>query len=187
MPGISLSKSFTVKIAAASSSKTASALVKTYAAKLVSIANAYKTYTKANTTSSSSSSVMARTFDAAPTATPEANTSHGSAGAYRTTELKVISEVLWQGAERDEDLVGVKVGTPITFEIGEWARADGTPVEVSDILVFIDETPNDSITVSDGIFTIPAELVTDDFKVQVTAMDGDTEIESAEIYLAVEN
>ena len=163
--GITASKNCKVTITAKSTVKAA--------AKVVKIAQACQT-----------SAFAPKSVAATETSTSNEEVHHHESSA---TEIKVISDVLWQGTERDEDLVGVRANEPITFQIGKWLYANGTPRAVSDVLVFIDEKAEYDITISDeGVFTVPAERVVSDFKVQATAMDGNTEIESAELFVSVE-
>ena len=88
---------------------------------------------------------------------------------------------------RDSDLVTVKANMPVTFIIGEWVRNDGSSVEVSDVKVYIDDELAEGITISDeGTFTLPAEMIHDDFKVCVKARAGDSELETEELYISAE-
>ena len=73
---------------------------------------------------------------------------------------------------KDSDMVKVKADTPLHFI-----------VNVSDVIVYVDEKAVDDITVSpEGKFTLPAEIVHDDFK--VSAKSG--ELESEELFIIAE-
>ena len=86
---------------------------------------------------------------------------------------------------KDSDLVSVKANMPVTFIIGEWVREDGSSVKVSDVKVYIDDELDESITVSkEGTFTLPADMVYDDFKVCVKALAGNEELETEELFIS---
>ena len=99
------------------------------------------------------------------------------------TELKILSEdILWQGEGRNEDLFEVKANSPVRFIIGEWKHANGAKEEIfaEDVEIFIDDKLVEGITVSDeGEFTVPAEFVHDDFKVCAKAK----ELETIELFI----
>ncbi len=100
-----------------------------------------------------------------------------------STELNILSDdILWRGIGKDEDLVGVRENQPVTFFIT-------APVEIlsSDVKVFIDDILAEDLTVYDeNSFTVPSELVNDDFKVQVKILSQENELESNELYISVE-
>ena len=107
------------------------------------------------------------------TVTPDHNAA-SETHTYAVTELHVLSDdVLYSGTERDEGLVIVKANSPVRFIIGEWPR------EVSDETVYVDDEAVEGINIQEGTFTLPAEFVHDDFKVQVKA----GELESQELYI----
>ena len=82
---------------------------------------------------------------------------------------------------KDSDLVKVKAGTPLRFEIGGW----GT--EVDNIVVYVDDKPLVDVEVSgEGQFTLPAEIVRDDFKIGVKAQSTTGSRESEELYIIAE-
>ena len=101
-----------------------------------------------------------------------------------TTELKILDEdVLWQGEGRDEDLFEVKANEPVRFVIGEWKYSNGVKAEIfaEDVEIYVDDKLVEGVTVSDeGEFTIPAEFVVDDFKVQARAK----ELETFELFIS---
>ncbi|MBR0258279.1 MAG: hypothetical protein IJQ58_11120, partial [Synergistaceae bacterium] len=77
---------------------------------------------------------------------------------------------------RDNDIFTVKAGQPITFILSG---------KISGAIVCIDDEPVEGITISDEeTFTLPAEFVGGDFKVQVKSSDG--KIESQEAYIISE-
>ena len=103
-----------------------------------------------------------------------------TAGTFTlTATLSVASEDILEAFEgRDSDIVAVKAGEPVTFILNTW------DVEPEGATVFVDDKPSESITVSpEGTFTLPAELVHDDFKVSVKAVHGAVEIETDPLYI----
>ena len=87
---------------------------------------------------------------------------------------------------KDDDLITVQAGEPVTFIIGKCLRSDGQETAISNARVFVDFKYNENISVSDeGIFTIPAELVHGDFVVSVKAEanNDNNEAESDELYI----
>ena len=109
------------------------------------------------------------------------NAGFAESNSYFVTELSVVSEdVISQGTDRDEDLVIVKAGEPVRFMIGTW------PHEVSDETVYVDDEPVKGIELQEGTFTLPAEMIHDDFKVCVKAKTGDSELETEELYISAE-
>ena len=96
--------------------------------------------------------------------------------SYSTIELQVLSDdVLSQGTGRYEDLVSVRANEPLRFIIV------GIVNHESEFKVYINDEHEESIIVSDeGKFTLPAEFVHDNFKVQVKA----GELESQELYIS---
>ena len=99
----------------------------------------------------------------------------GTNAGYYAIELRVVSDdMLSQGEGRDEDLVSVRANQPVRF------IATGNANHESDVEVYIDDEAVEGITVSDeGEFTVPADMVHDDFKVQVKA----GKLESQELYI----
>ena len=98
-------------------------------------------------------------------------------------ELKVMSEDIVESYDgKDSDLVKVKADTPLRFTVGDW----GT--EVDDVAVYVDGKALDSVQVSDeGKFTLPAEVVTGDFKIGVKAKStAGKNLESEELYIITE-
>ena len=66
---------------------------------------------------------------------------------------------------KDSDLVKVKADKPLHFI-----------VNVSEVIVYVDDKAIDNITVSpEGKFTLPAELVHDDFKISVKSGKQESE------------
>ena len=104
--------------------------------------------------------------------------SGGNGSSSYSAELQVMSnDVLSQGTGRDEDLVSVRANEPVRFIIR------GIVNHESEFKVYINDEYEESIIVSDeGKFTLPAEFVHDDFKVQVKA----GEFESQELYISSE-
>ena len=165
-----VSKKFTITVAAASSTK-----------------NSTQSKEETKEITSLKNNSMSAPYSGSGTA--KQNETSSKAGGSAVTELKVIDEdILWQGEGREEDLVKVLANKPLTFVLGEWVRADGKTVEVFEPLVFINEKPAGDIVISeDGKFTLPAELVRDDFKVQVTALTNEnTELETIELFISPE-
>ena len=96
---------------------------------------------------------------------------------YSRTELKVSSDdVLSQGEGRDEDIVIVRENQPVKFILGLWEY------DISYECVYVDDEPYENITVSEGTFILPAEMIHDDFKVQVKSGC----LESQELYISAE-
>ena len=89
------------------------------------------------------------------------------------TELKISGDILWQGEGKDEDLIGVQANEPLTFII------EHAP---SDMQVIIDDKTAEDVEIDEGSFTLPAEFVSDDFKVRAE----NDEIETNEILISVE-
>lgn len=81
---------------------------------------------------------------------------------------------------KDSDLVKVSSGKPVEFIIGDWG------VNVSDISVYVNDEIVSYVTVKDNRFTLPTEIVNNDFKVMVKAESEGTEIESEEVYIISE-
>ena len=114
-------------------------------------------------------------------ALPETSTttseSAGKATLTLTPSLRIISDdILTQNDGRDNDIFTVKAGQPITFILSG---------KISGAIVCIDDEPVEGITISDEeTFTLPAEFVGGDFKVQVKSSDG--KIESQEAYIISE-
>lgn len=91
-------------------------------------------------------------------------------------------DILESGINKDEDLFTVKANEPVTFIIENYK-------DLSDVTIFFDFEPYEGgdIKISDeGAFTLPAELVHDDFVVSVKAKIKGREAESEEIYINAE-
>ena len=122
------------------------------------------------------------------TINPEAGEVVENNSSTKTALLEVIGEnKLWQGEDKDEDLIKVNANLPVSFKIGTWVNPNGSEVKTKipskDIEVLIDEKVFEDVKVSDeGEFTIPAEIVVDDFKIQARAK----EFETIELFISVE-
>ncbi len=105
----------------------------------------------------------------------------GNTSANLSADLEIVSDdILESYDDRDSDLVKVRENTPVSFTVSNWGA------NVSDITVYVDDKPV-NITVSDeGIFTLPAEMVTGDFKVSAKAQSEAGEIETNELYIITE-
>ena len=97
-------------------------------------------------------------------------------------ELKVVSDDIVESYDgKDSDIVKVKAGTPLRFTVNNW----GT--DVFDVVVYVDDKPVNRVEVSgEGEFTLPAEIVADDFKVGVKAQSETGKRESEELYIIAE-
>ena len=90
-------------------------------------------------------------------------------------------DVLERHEGRDNDIITVKAGTPLTFILGGWN------VEVSGLSVWLNDSVLEGVSVScDGRFTIPAGTVSGDFKVCVKAQHQNLELESETLYIIAE-
>ena len=120
--------------------------------------------------------------------TPNAEQEADRSFSVANTSLKVLSDdILKQGEGRDEDLVDVRANEPVRFMIGEWLDANGAKAEVSseDVYIYIDDKPVEDIIVSDeGLFTVPADFVHDDFKVQAIAETATKRLETVELFVS---
>ncbi|MBQ6774997.1 MAG: PKD domain-containing protein, partial [Synergistaceae bacterium] len=120
--------------------------------------------------------------------TPNAEQEADRSFSVANTSLKVLSDdILKQGEGRDEDLVDVRANEPVRFMIGEWLDANGAKAEVSseDVYIYIDDKPVEDIIVSDeGLFTVPADFVHDDFKVQAIAETATKRLETIELFMS---
>ncbi len=89
--------------------------------------------------------------------------------------LKVLSDdVLWRGQDKDEDLIGVIANEPLNFVI------ENAP---SGMQIFIDDARIEGIEISDdGTFILPADFVSDDFKVRAE----NDKLETNELFISVE-
>ncbi|MBQ7733704.1 MAG: putative Ig domain-containing protein [Synergistaceae bacterium] len=91
--------------------------------------------------------------------------------------------ILETGTERDEDLVKVRAGNPVTFEIVDVDFEKIAPEKFT-VLYDFEPVENDDIIIEeDGSFTLPAELVTGDFAISVKAEDENYEYESGELFI----
>ena len=169
--GATSSKSFTVKIAEASASgKEAS----------------NKTNSQSEKTSEKNQSEQTKLHDETQSSLPENSPKLPDGEDTDVSfyaELKVLSEDIVESYEgKDSDLVKVKAGTPLRFTVSDW----GT--EVDDVTVYVDDKALGSVQVSDeGKFTLPAEVVTEDFKIGVKAKStAGKNLESEELYIITE-
>ena len=109
-------------------------------------------------------------------------------GGITKTSLSVASDdILSIGEGKDEDLVEVVEGEPVTFVIGEWKNSAGTKVEkVSDVKIYINDKLVEGISVSDeNTFTIPSVRTQEDFRIYVKARSSSGELVSEELYISV--
>ena len=91
--------------------------------------------------------------------------------------LSVASDDVVESYEgKDSDMVKVKADKPLTFIIGKW------PEEVESVTVYVDDKAVEGVTVTEGVFTLPAELVHNDFKVSAKA----GKFESEEVFIISE-
>ena len=170
-----VSKKFAVQINEAKT--TAKASIKQSALKA---ANTVK-----NAKISESSRITANT---AVIAAPYADNNSGHSQIVHSVQaekinLEVVNKdsIISRGTERDEDLITVKAGEPLTFEV------TGLRVHNAEIIVLYDFKEYDDISVNDeNEFTLPAELVKGDFVVSVRAEAKNYEAESHELYFEAE-
>ena len=103
-------------------------------------------------------------------------------GVIVPATLNVASHDIVEAYEgKDSDLVKVNANKDLTFVMGEWG------VEVSYLTVYVDDKAMNDLTVSDGRFSLPAEMVNGDFKVCVKAkINEGLEIETEEIFVIAE-
>ena len=158
--GAAGTKQYTLKVTASTTTKSATPDTKP------------DTKNDAATSTQEHNSVSSLPFIPEPTPAPEDHT----ATAY-TPSIRVISDDILEAHNgRDNDIFTVKAGQTLTFIL------DG---KISGAIVYIDDEPIEGITISDeGTFTLPAEFVSGDFKVQVKSSDG--KIESQEAYIISE-
>ncbi len=84
--------------------------------------------------------------------------------------LSVASDDVVESYEgKDSDMVKVKADKPLTFIIGKW------PEEVESVTVYVDDKAVDGVKVTEGVFTLPPELVHNDFKVSVKSGKQESE------------
>ena len=96
--------------------------------------------------------------------------------------------VIARGSERDNDLITVKAGKPLTFIIGSYTDTEGNEADLHDLRVFIDFEYDEDIIISESesgawTFTIPGDLVEGDFTVSVKGVYNGLEAESEELYI----
>lgn len=118
-----------------------------------------------------------------PALSPEAQPQpeSGSFSVITGATLKVISEVLAEGTDRDEGLVDVRAYEPVTFQIGEWSE------DVSNVQVIVDYEVFEGVSISDdGTFTLPAEMIHGGFSVKVRAETENYDLESEELNITAE-
>ena len=163
-----VTKSFTVKITEAKSSAQSS-----------SGNGATSLY--AETLTGQAESVGATPQITSSPATQSAPAGTGNTSANLPADLEVVSDDILEAFDgRDSDLVKVRENTPVRFTVSNWGA------NVSAITVYVDDKPV-NITVSDeGLFTLPAEMVTGDFKVGAKAQSESGELESNELYIIAE-
>ena len=90
-------------------------------------------------------------------------------------------DIISQCSGRDEDIIKVKANEPVTFEVSGF---DSDKVSHKDFIIIYDFNPIEDITLDDGwTFTLPAEMVSGDFAVKVSADVENYEYESDELYL----
>ena len=124
--------------------------------------------TEQKSSSSSKSSVQTAPLDLSTGGNTDVN--------IRAT-LSVTSDDVVESYEgKDIDMVKVKANKPVTFIIGEWSE------DVDDVVVCVDDKAVEGVTVKENRFTLPAEMVHDDFK--VSAKSG--ELESEEVFIISE-
>ena len=158
--GAAGTKQYTLKVTASTTTKSATPYTKR------------ETKNDAATSAHEHNTASALPVTPEPTPTPEDHTV-----AAHTPSIRVISDDILEAHEdRDNDIFTVKAGQPLTFIL------DG---KISGAIVYIDDEPIEGITISDdGTFTLPAEFVSGDFKVQVKSSDG--KIESQEAFIISE-
>ena len=84
--------------------------------------------------------------------------------------LSVASDDVVESYEgKDSDMIKVKADKPLTFIIGKW------PEEVESVTVYVDDKAVDGVKVTEGVFTLPPELVHNDFKVSVKSGKQESE------------
>ena len=170
--GITATKAYTVKITEASSktSQPEQATTKTTTPPVESLP-------ETDTVNTPSVAVPVPGEDQTETLTELQN--NGTAGFAVT--LNVASEDIVASHDgKDSDLVTVKADNALKFILGNLSA------DVSAITVYIDDNAVEGVTVEDNSFTLPAEMVHDDFKVGVKAQSGDIELESEELYIISE-
>ena len=108
---------------------------------------------------------------------PEENKS-GKADRY--TALYMLS-----GDEKLDGVVTHAAKTPADFIIGDWIDNYGAGVEVSDVKIFVNDEILDGIAVSDdGSFTISEDIVSGEFNVYASALAGERELKTSEVYVS---
>lgn len=121
------------------------------------------------------------------TTIPEISEQHDEhkGGQFFITGLHVLSsDILTQGTGRYSDTVDVRAHQPVTFMLDEWINSNGQKIDVLDIQVLVNDEHADNISVSDdGTFTIPADIVSDGFRVRAVARTHDDEISSQELLI----
>lgn len=97
------------------------------------------------------------------------------------TKLYALSD-----GEKLEGSVNVEAGKPLEFEIGEWVDEYGRDVDVSKAKIFVNDE-NISADISDGgTFTLPAEIVSGEMIVYVSAQTERREIRTLEVNAVTE-
>ena len=105
----------------------------------------------------------------------------GNTAVNLSADLEVVSDdILESYDDRDSDLVKVRENMPVSFTVSNWGA------NVSDITVYVDDKPVNITVSDDGKFTLPAEMVTGDFKVSAKAQSESGELESNELYIITE-
>ena len=104
------------------------------------------------------------------------------------TSLSVASDdIIEAGEGAYSDIISIKAGVQVSFQVGTWVRPNGTLVAVDDATVFVDDEPLDDIAVAeDGTFELPTDMVADDFKVYVKGTTGSEELTTGTLYIRAE-
>ncbi|MBR4196130.1 MAG: putative Ig domain-containing protein [Synergistaceae bacterium] len=105
----------------------------------------------------------------------------GDTAVNLSADLEIVSDDILESYEgRDSDLVKVRENTPLRFTVSNWGA------NVSTITVYVNDNPVDSTVSGGGLFTLPAEIVSGDFKVSAKAQSEAGEIETNELYIIAE-
>lgn len=101
-------------------------------------------------------------------------TGHVSGAVF--TKLYLLNE-----DERLEGSVYVEAGTPLAFEIGQWQDEQGRNIEVDGASVYVNDEAVSADISEDGLFTLPAEMVSGEITVYVSAQSGGREFKTLEV------
>ena len=85
------------------------------------------------------------------------------------------------GGENLEGSVNAEAGKPLAFEIGGWVDEYGRDVEASEAKIFVNDENISADISDDGTFTLPAEIVSGEMTVYVSAQTEGREIRTLEI------